>query len=492
MDQLIYKTYLGKRGYIIRKKYFDTKILNEIRKDLTVKPFTIGDFNNNEEFKVYRENENKLYLPKFYALDKIGVPEYSNIPTGIDIYVKFIGNLRQIQKLCVDTYLSTYKKNSGGGIIVLECGQGKTVTAIKILSELKKRTLIIVHKEFLMNQWEERLNQFLDNPKIGRIQQKIFDINGKDIVLGMLQTIAMKDFPLDAFDSFGTVIIDEAHRIPSKVFSRALNKINAENMIGLTATPNRKDGMTKVLKWYIGDIIFSVKNKKLDDVFVERYIINSDTIDNYNKEYIIPYNGSVKMATMINNIASYIKRTNLILSTIQNIVKTDRQILLLSDRKDQLNYIFDKVTDNNICSVGYYVGGMKQAKLKDSETKQLILATYPMANEGLDIPTLNTLILATPKSDIIQSIGRIMRKKHDEYPPLILDFIDTFSIFDNQANKRLKIFTKNNYMIKNIYYDLNKNEKISEEIIDPSEQKDEYNINTVNKLLKTQCMFGNQ
>ena len=481
MNYINYKTYLTKRGYTLKKNLFSDKILNEIRNELTVKPFTTSEFNNIEQFKVYRENNNKMYLPKHYGINKLGLPEYIKIPISENINVTFKGSLRPLQLLCVASYLDNINKNNGGGIIVLQCGQGKTVTAIKLLSELKKKVLIIVHKEFLMNQWIERINEFLENPRIGKIQQKTFDIENKDIVICMLQSLALKDFSLDSFDSFGTVIIDEAHRIPSKVFSKALNKINAEYMIGLTATPNRKDGLTKVLKWYIGDIIFSAKNKNLDEVLVDRYILDLHRIDNdYNKEYTIGFNNSPKMPTMINNISTFYKRNNFIIKLINDLSKTDRQILILSDRRDQLDFIYNKINDNEICSVGYYVGGMNQKKLKESENKQLILGTYPMANEGLDIPTLNTLILATPKSDIVQSIGRIMRKKHEIYQPLIIDIIDNFSLFENQASKRLKLYIKNKYNIHNIEYDLDNYIIENEYYIDLNEIK---NINNKEKEL---------
>ena len=112
------------------------------------------------------------------------------------------------------------------------------------------------------------------------------------------------------------------------------------------------------------------------------------------------------------------------------------------------------IVKSNICSVGYYVGGMKREKLKKSESKQLLLATYAMAKEGLDIKTLNCLILASPKKDIIQAVGRIMRQNHKTIKPLIVDFVDNFSIFTNQAKIRQRLYKKRKYNIKNINYNL--------------------------------------
>ena len=96
----------------------------------------------------------------------------------------------------------------------------------------------------------------------------------------------------------------------------------------------------------------------------------------------------------------------------------------------------------NISTVGYYLGGMKEAALKESETKKVVIATYAMASEGLDIKTLTTLIMATPKTDIEQSIGRILREKHSN--PIVVDIVDSHDLFKNQWKKRKTFYKKEN------------------------------------------------
>lgn len=476
--------YIGKRGYIIKKDDFENDVLEKIRNDLMVKPNISNDFgDNNESFKVYLENEKKMYLPKFYGLKLFGEPDLNKVPHGQSINLEFNGELRPLQKQAIDSYLNSYKNgvNGGGGIISLGCGQGKTVVALNIIKRLGRKTLVVVHKEFLMNQWIERIEMFLPNARIGKIQQDKYDVDDKDIVLCMLQTIAMRDFSLIAFDCFGLVIIDEAHRVPSRVFSRALSKINSTYMLGLSATPNRKDGLTKVLKWFVGPIIFSTNKKNDYVVNVERYKIIS--LDNYYNEELLTYNGKVKMATMINNICDYQKRNDLILKIVNEILEEhkERQILILSDRKNQLKYFYNAMNDLGKYSVGYYIGGMSQKALKESEDCRLILATFPMANEGLDIPNLNSLILASPKSDIIQSAGRVLRKKHELFLPKIIDIIDNFSIFENQSNKRYKFYKKNKYKINDYIYDCNVENIIKlKDDYDERDERDEQEVVKVN------------
>jgi hypothetical protein len=126
-----------------------------------------------------------------------------------------------------------------------------TVMALKIISLLQKKTLIIVHKEFLMNQWIERAAEFIPSAKIGKIQGPIFDVQGKDVVIGMLQTLYDREFSEGAFDSFGLTIVDEVHRIGSEQFSKTLLRTITRNMLGISATVDRKDGLTRVLHMFI-------------------------------------------------------------------------------------------------------------------------------------------------------------------------------------------------------------------------------------------------
>jgi superfamily II DNA or RNA helicase len=143
----------------------------------------------------------------------------------------------------------------------------------------------------------------------------------------------------------------------------------------------------------------------------------------------------------------------LIIDILKSILKDEpnRKILILSERKKQLKDIEDLIEINKIASYGYYIGGMKMTDLDISATKQIILATYQMSSEGLNIPTLNTLILASPISDIQQSVGRILREKKEDrkYIPLCIDIYDELSVFKNKGYKRLHYYKKNGYLIKN-------------------------------------------
>jgi len=446
------KSYIGKRGYILIKKEWSPAIINSIKQELTVTPFTAGDYGESEDpFPVYSENSQKLYIPKYFGIEKFGPADEIRVPPGDDINLEFSGNLRQHQIEPIDACLKGFS-TIGGGILSLPCGEGKTACACYLISRMKKKTFVLVHKEFLLNQWIERISgsdgspAFLPGARVGRIQGKIIDIENKDIVIGMIQSISMKDYPLDLFDSFGFVILDESHRCPSREFSKALAKINCPYMLGLSATPNRKDGLTKVLKWFIGDILFMRKGKSASNSTVERYIY--DCGDLVYAQELTGYYGKLNSAGMINNIAFYIPRTEFIIKKVVECIESERQILILSDRKEMLKDLENMLNEKSITN-GYYIGGMKQASLEESAKKQVILATFQMAAEGLDISTIDTIILGTPKTDIEQAVGRIRPKVGviAKNTPLVIDIVDDFSMFSRQADKRYTFYKKKNYVI---------------------------------------------
>ena len=450
-------SYLGNKGYSIYKVSLNKNIIDFIKSELTVKPFTNNSLVEPNSFPLYQESDKKIYVPRFWGIQIFGNPKVIKINYGKSINLNFKGCLRKEpvdQEEIVKSYLShiNFYTNlehnaSGSALIDLKCGGGKTVIGLYICSVLKKKTIIFVHKTFLKNQWIERITQYLPDAKIGSIQGQVIDIEDKDIVIAMIQSISMKSYPESLFDDFGFSIMDEVHHLSSEIFSNCLRKCTTLYGLGLSATMERKDGLTHVFKMYLGDICY--KNKAIqskDDVLVKAIDYKVLDDDDYN-EVLYDYRGNVKHTTMISKVASYEYRTNFILNVIYNEFKVNpnQQIILLSQTKNMLNYLYKRIVSDNILTTGYYIGGMKEADLKLSEKKQVILATYAMAAEALDIPTLTTLVLATSKSDIVQAVGRILRMKHAN--PLIIDIIDQHECFLNQFNKRKAFYNEKNYKI---------------------------------------------
>ena len=457
-------TKLSNDGYKIIKSEYDTKQIKEIKDQLSVKPYTFNKSQNSEmgRFCVYMESPKKLYLPRFYGISKFGPPKFNTIYEGESIHLSFKGVLRPEQQPIEDIYLkNAYEK--GGGIISLKCGGGKTVLALHIACTLKKKTIVIVHKDFLMTQWRDRIIEFIPNARIGKIQQNTIDIEDKDIVLAMVQSLSMKEYPENTFHSFGLAIFDECHHLGAEVFSKSMRKVASKYMLGLSATPKRKDGLSKVFEWYMGDIVYLQKTKNKDYVEVQLIDCNFN-VEKYNKEEL-NFRKEPCIPKMINNICDYLPRSEIIIDLIKKYNQEKRSILILSDRRNHLELLY-KTLENY--SRGYYVGGMKPEELRESQEKEIILATFSMAREGMDIPKLNTVILASPKSDVEQSVGRVFRQKacDRKFHPLIIDIQDTFSTFTRQCEKRIQFYHKNNYTIFKDGNEIKKNKKGKKKIND--------------------------
>ena len=457
-EKICNNSYLGKKGYTIPKVLISKHDEEYIRKELYMKPITFGGPQNSDvgSFYIFRESNKKYYLPRFYGIKRYGLPKESEIEEGKDIKVEFTQVLRDYQEQIVSVYMNyintpickTSKEYGNGGILEVPCGSGKTIMALNIISKINKKTLIIVHKEFLMNQWIERINDFLPTAKIGKIQGQVFDIEGKDIVIGMLQTLYDKDFGSNSFVDFGLTIIDEVHRIGSEQFSKSLLKIVTPNMLGISATVDRKDQLTKVLYMFIGEKIYTEERKDEDIVNVRaiNYIANDTEFNE--EEY--DYRGNPKYSTMISKLCDYGPRSDFIIKVIQDLLieNESKQIMILGHNRSLLKYLFESINNRNIGSIGYYVGGMKQHDLQETEKKQIVLATYAMAAEALDIKTLSTLVMVTPKTDITQSVGRILRVKGNN--PIVVDIVDNHDLFQKQWVQRRRFYKKCNYRIRQI------------------------------------------
>jgi superfamily II DNA or RNA helicase len=515
-------TNISRHGYSILKEQFSEKALERLKKDLTAEPLQQqGYITQDASFPIYLESPKKIYLPRYYGIQKYGLPKSNKlIGTGINANLKFDGSLRPYQIHIADTYLKAARE-IGGGLISIGCGRGKTVIGLYIAASINLKTLVVVHKEFLAEQWVERIlgdpskniTGFLPTAKVGRLQGKIIDVEGKDIVIAMVQSLSQKDYSENMLKEFGLVIYDECHHLSAEIFSRALIKTATQFTLGLSATPDRKDGLTHVFKYFLGDIVYSEAQNEDKTILIKGiHYFNDDPI--YSAE-IVNRMGDLNRPQMINNICSCERRNKIILDELQILMNQGRKVLILSDRKEHLKYLMDQIetkifkpsavpaTDintqtntttekpnepikvkrkkkvivsedgtiidddtgpNKLAGIisGLYVGGMKQSDLKISEGKDIILGTYPMVSEGFDCPTLDTVILASPKSDVVQSVGRIMRKKPEDRDRQhqVIDIIDYFGTFAQQWETRKKYYRKQKYQFDEYTYDDNSVETI--------------------------------
>lgn len=396
-------------------------------------------------FCVMQQTSRGIEFPRFYAQEHLKDKITTQFTSGIPIELEFNGSLREHQIKSVDCILKAYNKttNGGGGLLCLGCGLGKTVIACHMISIMKTKTAVVVHKTFLVNQWKERMLQFLPGVKIGIVQGKVIDIENKDVVIFMLQSLSQKVYNSELFQEFGQLIVDECHHIAANVFSKGMFKFCSKYTLGLSATPDRKDGLENVIHWFIGPTVLTLTSCSDENrVEVQKY-----TLDIEYPEEIYNKMGKLNMASMITQIGELEERNSIIIQIIFKLLERKdghlRKLLVLSERRGQLK-ILEGMLLKEGCPCGLYVGGMSQEALKKSEKLRVILSTYPMTAEGFDVPELNTLIFATPKTDIEQSCGRILRKLHS-VPAIIVDIIDNYSLFKVQSYQRHYFYKNRNY-----------------------------------------------
>lgn len=460
-----HRTYLTYHGYTIRKAQYSEEELDAIRKDLTVEPKVHPDFKGFDiaRFAVYKENAAKMYLPRYYGVEKLGAPETIDLSLGEAIDIPFSGNLRPIQEPIASKVLETLR-TKGGGTLVVNPAMGKTVMAIYLVCQLGRKALIVCHKDFLINQWIERINEFAPSAKIGVIKGTKTITDGRDIVIASIQTLWAKELPESIMKTFGFVVYDEAHHVSARQFHKSLQKTCFNYTLALTATPERGDGLEAVCFWYLGPICYrqELKDKPKETVLVRSYEYVNHHPDYCKMEFNVmrkPNNSK-----MISNIADCIKRSQFIASLIPPLLEEGRKIIMLTERISQVDWFMTELPKMGV-DCGRYVGGMKQAALDAAQSKRVLISSFQMVLEGFDNSTLDTLIWCTPKAGaggLEQGIGRILRKQAHlrTHVPLVIDIADMFGMYRLKAFQRRQFYRKHGYQLQILQVDDNRDQPI--------------------------------
>ena len=435
-------------GYKIAKSKID---LHHIRGSLTVKPYVPAVFVNPryvQKYMVYQETQEYLYIPKHFGIEKFGIPETTReVQKTHDKYWEFTGTLRPIQQEVVSSFMLPIPHD---GIISLQTGGGKTVCGLWIAAQLKLPTLILVHNTFLRDQWIERIKGFLPKARIGSVQGEILDINQKDIIVCMLQSLSMRDYPPETFKDIGLVIVDECHHIASEAFSKSIPKITSKYMLGLSATPQRKDKLMYVINWFLGPLLYESNTEDKIDPLVKVEYFEFEPPEKEFNEIIYNNQGVMFTSLMINKVIEYEPRNKFLKEILEDVYEDPkRKILVLTDRIEHTDILFKILNPEIQENTGILLSKLKQAEReKLMKEKRILIATYSMCREGFDLPCLNTLIMATSRPDIEQIVGRILRIEKDKrnVEPLIIDIVDP--AFRRQFQERLSLYKSRKYNIE--------------------------------------------
>lgn len=448
---------LTAKGYAIKKSFLTDVQTQGLRSELTVAPKVLDRFQKDiQNFPIYYESKTRFYVPRHWGIKKFGEPEVDIVSEGLSLPETISFSTKFPPHDFQNEIIESFIEKNANGLICVPCGYGKTFMALNIAVRLKRRFLIIVDKEFLMNQWKSEIENFIIGARVGILQANKIQMEAEkyDVTICMIQTICRREFPDGFFDQYGFTIFDECHHLGAAYFCKALLKIQTKYMLGLSATPDREDGLTCVFEYYLGEPVYKNTKRAPDKEAVVKAVW-FDSEDPIYKDIPVNWRGETVSAKLLNQVAEFEARNKKIMELIDEYAKDpNRFILILSDRISQLEW-FEKALNEWITKYvhGYYIGGMKQSKLDANADKcQILLATYQMASEAFSVKKLNTVILATPRKNVEQSTGRIFRQRIDErkVAPHIIDIIDSHECHKRRWFVRQKFYKECEYTFEHI------------------------------------------
>lgn len=448
--------------YGIPKEVLSAEVLASHRKTLTAQQPDWYDSNKSTTYALFQEDEHYFWVPRFYGLEKWGVPRFVRLSAGTPLApdVVFEGKLDETRQqiTAYQAIVHAFRTHpGGGGMLCLPCGFGKTVVSIACalqgVREVRGhavKTLVLLHKDDSMEQWAERIREYAPKARIGMIQSQKCEIDTSDIVLGMVQSLASRAYP--GLDQFGLVIVDEGHHMAAPFFSKALFKLRPAYLLCLTATPKRSDGLQWVLHMFMGPILLQ-KQREITGKERVRMIRYEDP----SQKEILTKNKKPLIAIMHKRMRMDRRRNRMLVQVILEYYGEPlRQIIVFSQQVPHLEELQRLLLEQGVKDqeIGFFHGKTKKAERAVSKSCRILLATIHMGREALDIRTLNTLVFALPVGKVEQAVGRILRDvaaytaKDPTVPmPTIVDIHDPFSLFHGMTYGRLRYYRSQQYVI---------------------------------------------
>ncbi len=368
-------------------------------------------------FKLIEESEDMLFLPRGFLDRLVLFVREHNINHSVcrehvsldEISFKNSIALTPSQTIVVESALAHDQ-----GVIVAPSGSGKTIIGLELVARRKLPALILVHRKQILDQWVERIRTFLSIPKAHTGQysgtKKKF---GKQITVGLLQSLGRKKDLSNLKDQFGTIIVDECHHIPASTFREVIAQLNPHYLYGLTATPKRKHNDEKLIYVYIGNIVAQMETA--DFIPASSVITLPFEVIVRTTSLSIPFEFSTDLFQLLAKVVCYDTTRNQMI--VEDIIKETgggRKVLVLSERKEHLEILnlYLKGRCETIVISGDDSVGARKSKGKQIEDGhyQAVLSTGQFFGEGIDVRGFTCLILAFPLSfegKLAQYLGRL-------------------------------------------------------------------------------------
>jgi superfamily II DNA or RNA helicase len=443
------------------------KLKDRIGRDLIFKTadtreYTGMDKSDRQEVRCFSLDHDRIKIPRYYLpriadLLQPGAAEFENcadLRAGGELSVlnvqpmKFTGKLmKKCGKEQADA--SQALQNNYGGILVASPGAGKTVIALHAAAAVGRRALVVVPTVKLLDQWVTRITQFtnLTKNEIGIVQGDICRWN-HPIVVGMVQSLAQKEYPAELYNSVGNFISDEVHRIGAPTWLATVSKFPAMYRWGLSATPERHDKLHRAFMLHIGEVIFAMTELESHPK-VYQFLTGCKPETG---SVVNVWNGKINWSRLYNVLARDERRNNALATELVKAYRAGRKILVLSKRLGQLQKLYHLCLTKGTPGedMGTVIGGVKKAAADQIlQERMLIFASEQIGGLGLDQPDLDTLFYALPSQAIEQTMGRIESRgaivKNKE--PLVFDPVDDTPLLQRLAKARLKKYRERGYQV---------------------------------------------
>ena len=411
----------------------------------------MGRWNRNvpKLLRFFHRYKDTLWIPRGYLRQLIILCRYHNISYRIidirrtlpGVNFSFRGDLKPFQKVAVEKMLTR-----DFGTLNSPTGSGKTVMGLFMIAKRQQPALVVVHTKDLAYQWIEQIERFLGIPEsqIGLIG------SGKN-QLGDAITVALVQSLYRCADvvskRIGHIIVDECHRTPSRTFTDAVTEFDARFMLGLSATPFRRDNLSNLIFWHLGDVHHSVNKSQLVE---EGHILEAEII--LRETDFEPYHDPVNSySKMLLELTMNDARNHLISSDVaKEIQKGEGICLILSDRKRHCETLYSLLRYKYRVDAELLTGDLTNEQRKKvlqrvkTGAVQVVIATGQLVGEGFDCPDLTTLFLATPirfSGRVLQYLGRVLRPATDKKSARVYDYVDVkVGVLQSAAKHRQKVY----------------------------------------------------
>jgi superfamily II DNA or RNA helicase len=341
-----------------------------------------------------------------------------------------------------------------GESFVTQCptGFGKTWVAMEVIAQVGVKVLVVVTKEDLRDHWLAAGKEVLGLSKsqMGVVQGTRCDVAGKKLVVGMVQSLARFDaYPKSLWEGIGLTIFDEVHRVAADHFSNTCWILPSLLRWGLSATPKRADGKEKLINGNIGPVKVRTTQQTLS---LKVYAARTNVVF---PQWLRKSQTPGRTALHSKHVSEDPRRNHFIARFVKKMREVDRRVIVFSDRLAHLDALRLAFIKSGIPAkdMAHYVGGLTKQEREQAKESPVILATYAFTAEATDIPWLDTLVFGTPRSDVVQIVGRILRVYEGKRFPVVLDLIDPLRIYRNYGKKRQKWYEETGAEIKRLRYD---------------------------------------